>query len=425
VALCLYPGKDFCEALDIQLEASGDDVPPSVEDMCGLVSSSPDTFQLAICNADGSCASKRNALATCVWSNLCDRDLQCDARDDDGGDPSPPVGGDDGGDPWGCSPGFSYCASLGSCSPDGFPCGPGVCFVPETTWCATVGTCIPNSMACPGPDDCLLPDTTFCDEYNACIPNTQLCPGASTPSTQPSLQPVALPPDASPEPTGSEAPWVCKDSETWVKKNDATNTKTCSWVAARPAERCLVKDTFAILAAEACPEACGACGTTDCVDDVSWHKEGSPEKDCVWASRFSNRLATLGEDGKYGYEACPRAARTCRQDAAEARATCGDSTTWVKKNGPASKNCAWVAAKPEARCMVKDAKAVLAAEACKAACGACDAHCEDKIGWHKDGSSAKDCRWVSRFTNRLAVLGADNTYAWESCRLSARTCAAL
>jgi len=119
-------------------------------------------------------------------------------------------------------------------------------------------------MACPGPDDCLLPDTTFCDEYNACIPNTQLCPGASTPSTQPSLQPVALPPDASPEPTGSEAPWVCKDSETWVKKNDATNTKTCSWVAARPAERCLVKDAFAVLAAEACPEACGATRGANC-----------------------------------------------------------------------------------------------------------------------------------------------------------------
>ena len=52
-----------------------------------------------------------------------------------------------------------------------------------------------------------------------------------------------------------------------------------------------------------CLEACGNCApAAACADDPSWHKAGSPAKRCVWASRFSNRLAALGEDGRYGAE---------------------------------------------------------------------------------------------------------------------------
>jgi len=242
------------------------------------------------------------------------------------------------------------------------------------------------------------------------------------PTAFPSPKPVAAAtpePSAEPsaaEPTASGA-FVCENDATWFKKNDPK--KDCAWVAARPAERCLVKSGSAILAGEACLEACpGAC-SVDCEDDMSWFKEGSPAKGCTWASRFSNRLAALGDDGRYGYEACPVAARTCRKDAG----SCVDSTTWTKKND-AAKTCDWVASLPAARCTVKDASTVLAAEACKATCGSCGT-CVDEPGWHKAGDPAKDCTWVSRFTNRLAVEGEDGTLAYQSCRKSARTCDGL
>ena len=60
---------------------------------------------------------------------------------------------------------------------------------------------------------------------------------------------------------------------------------------------------------------------------------------------------------------------------------CGDSSTWSKNKDP-SKSCDWVAELPEARCLVKDASTVLAAEACKATCGSCGT-CVDEPGWHK------------------------------------------
>ena len=85
----------------------------------------------------------------------------------------------------------------------------------------------------------------------------------------------------------------------------------CQWAGQLPEKRCLVKDASKVLAAEACPKSCGACDRP-CVDDPTWHKAGDDEtKTCVWASRFSNRLAALGEDGRYAYEACPLAARAC------------------------------------------------------------------------------------------------------------------
>lgn len=212
-----------------------------------------------------------------------------------------------------------------------------------------------------------------------------------------------------------------KDSETWHKKGD--ESKDCKWVGSNPdktIERCLVKSGDVVLAGEACIKTCGSFREPeDCVDDPDWHKDGEPEKDCVWASRFSNRLAALGEDGRYGFQACPVAARTCRQE------DCAyDSETWHKKNDK-KKNCEWVSENPGLRCTVKDSRAVLAAEACLESCGGCDQRCEDVPGWHKEGDPEKDCTWVSRFTNRLAVLGEDGTYAWQSCRLSSRTCERL
>jgi len=209
-----------------------------------------------------------------------------------------------------------------------------------------------------------------------------------------------------------------EDDPTWFKKNDPS--KDCKWVGANPnliASRCLVKSDKVVLAAEACIKTCGSFREPeDCLDDPEWHKEGDPSKDCIWASRFSNRLAVIGEDQRTGYQACPVAARTCRMTDCP-----GDSETWHKKNDK-SKDCAWVSEKPALRCTVKNDRAVLAAEACLQTCDACRTRCEDVPGWHKQGDPAKDCTWVSRFTNRLAVLGEDRTYAWQSCRKSSRTC---
>lgn len=62
---------------------------------------------------------------------------------------------------------------------------------------------------------------------------------------------------------------------------------------------------------------------------------------------------------------------------------CEDSTTW-HKNGTPSKDCAWVASYAVKRCMVKGVDRVLASEECKVACGSCEVaeaapvlHCVD------------------------------------------------
>ena len=41
--------------------------------------------------------------------------------------------------------------------------------------------------------------------------------------------------------------------------------------------------------------------------------------------------------------------------------------------------------------------------------------CEDSETWHKNGDPAKDCAWVSEWSPRCSVKGADKSLAAEHC----------
>lgn len=41
--------------------------------------------------------------------------------------------------------------------------------------------------------------------------------------------------------------------------------------------------------------------------------------------------------------------------------------------------------------------------------------CEDSTTWHKNGDPAKDCAWVSEWSPRCSVKGADKSLASEHC----------
>eukprot|EP00633_Aureoumbra_lagunensis_P003462 CAMPEP_0197301690 /NCGR_PEP_ID=MMETSP0890-20130614/50557_1 /TAXON_ID=44058 ORGANISM="Aureoumbra lagunensis, Strain CCMP1510" /NCGR_SAMPLE_ID=MMETSP0890 /ASSEMBLY_ACC=CAM_ASM_000533 /LENGTH=735 /DNA_ID=CAMNT_0042781059 /DNA_START=255 /DNA_END=2462 /DNA_ORIENTATION=+ len=98
---------------------------------------------------------------------------------------------------------------------------------------------------------------------------------------------------------------------------------------------------------EMCGTACGSCDE-ECIDDPDWHKNGEPEKDCAWASRFTKRCTTIGADMRRGYEACRYACRTCDFD------TTGESSS-----------TAWTVTYRGAR------------ESCRAEVGAAISHCPD------------------------------------------------
>ena len=80
-----------------------------------------------------------------------------------------------------------------------------------------------------------------------------------------------------------------------------------------------------------------------------------------------------------------------------------------------------VAGLPSARCVVKDDAKVFAFEKCRATCASCGP-CGDSPTWAKLGAPDKDCQWVSRFVNRCAVVGADGTLGYESCRFACGSC---
>jgi hypothetical protein len=101
---------------------------------------------------------------------------------------------------------------------------------------------------------------------------------------------------------------------------------------------------------------------------------------------------------------------------------CDDDQTFSKKDD-ASKDCAWVAAFPESRCLVKDDDAAFAFEQCKSACKTCTKTCSDDADWHKTNDPTKNCdNWVKRYFNRCNVQGQDGTFAYQSCSRSCQTC---
>ena len=101
--------------------------------------------------------------------------------------------------------------------------------------------------------------------------------------------------------------------------------KGCAWVANYFYHRAAVVGADGALAYERCPAATRRCAYGGCGDDsASWRKAGQPWKDCAWAAAAASRCVAVGDDGTYGFEACPAACLACaaRYD------TCGDAASW-------------------------------------------------------------------------------------------------
>ena len=82
-----------------------------------------------------------------------------------------------------------------------------------------------------------------------------------------------------------------------------------------------------------------------CVDDVEWHVQNRPWKDCAQLSRNHALCVKKNEDGTSGYDACPIACLACEGSE--------DSTTWYSNSKPQN-DCAWIAKNADARCGKKD-----------------------------------------------------------------------
>ncbi|KAH8064437.1 serine-type endopeptidase [Aureococcus anophagefferens] len=226
----------------------------------------------------------------------------------------------------------------------------------------------------------------------------------------------------------------CEDSPSWYQ--GTKKSKTCAWVAEKPASRC--KDTVqskdGVAAGVACPVACDACPAdgddsaadesrsqpvdgpvNKCADSPSWYQGTKNSKTCAWVGKSPAKRCkdtVKSSDGVTASVACPEACDACPADG-------------TKK----SKTCAWVAEKPASRCKdtIKSSDGVTASDACPEACDACPADvgdapkptpkptpkpapkptpkptpapedepsCADSPSWYQGTKKSKTCAWVA------------------------------
>ncbi|KAJ8613777.1 hypothetical protein CTAYLR_008855 [Chrysophaeum taylorii] len=158
--------------------------------------------------------------------------------------------------------------------------------------------------------------------------------------------------------------------------------------------------------------------TTTCADSSDWYKASEPEKDCSWVSSFTEaRCVVKGEDETFAYQSCPSSCSTCETECE------GDDPEFYVTDP--SKDCTWVGQARTVRCK-KEGTTGYAYAQCKHACGLCayEECTDDDDAWQMPGDPSKDCDWVGDFRqNRCVKVGADGTYAYESCRHSCKSCA--
>ena len=159
---------------------------------------------------------------------------------------------------------------------------------------------------------------------------------------------------------------TCEDkcastSDSWV----ADAEQGCAWVADARVPRCAKIGSGGEYAYVGCPVECQVCDVAGCEDATSWFKANEPEKDCSWVSAASGlRCNVKGENG-WAYEHCASSCGTC-----DVGQQCVDSVAWAKKWDP-SKTCDWVALYAAQRCVTKGEDGTFGFEACPLACSLC------------------------------------------------------
>ncbi|KAJ8600411.1 hypothetical protein CTAYLR_001450, partial [Chrysophaeum taylorii] len=211
----------------------------------------------------------------------------------------------------------------------------------------------------------------------------------------------------------------CSNDPTWYKRGDPD--KDCAWVEKFVPTRCAVKGatTFAY---QGCPLACGTCANSECgAESTSWYLGSNPSKNCGWVADAAGNRCHKQADGTYAFEACPFACSACSISG------CEDSDDWAKPGEP-SKDCSWVAEAKSNRCIVLGADGTYAYESCSAACHSCyealvGSDCANDESWHKRADPSKTCDWVASFTPaRCLVKGEDDEWGFEMCPEACDAC---
>lgn len=123
-------------------------------------------------------------------------------------------------------------------------------------------------------------------------------------------------------PSTTDGPSECLDSSSWIFITYNGATKTCSWVANKPGNRCGKVGTEGVVASEACPVACGACDSStdgpggECVDKPApdggeWHDSDGPEYNCAYYADDASACADYGDDFAWGGMTANQACCAC------------------------------------------------------------------------------------------------------------------
>lgn len=204
-------------------------------------------------------------------------------------------------------------------------------------------------------------------------PSTPPTPAPSAPSSAPSAAPPTTPAPSPVDLSGVEigdlvladgdyaCVWKLLDDGSFKIEYLDSNRETADLSWASVVERC----------SEDCEdytEDCEAGGggedteEGECEDSAAWTWKGKSSRDCDWVAKKPNkRCSKKDEEGLKASKACLVACGEC----------CHDSTAWMWK-GKSSRDCDWVAKKPDKRCSKKDEEGLEASKACLVACGECD-----------------------------------------------------
>ena len=204
----------------------------------------------------------------------------------------------------------------------------------------------------------------------------------------------------------------CYDDDSWHVKG--VSYKTCEkFVAESPEIRCKKIGEDGSRGYHGCPASCGMCG--GCADDWSWRMWRRNDADCHTVSKMADTLCNnMGKDGRKAYAACPATCGLCAAPEG-GKEDCVDSTSWSFAGG-SDKGCELVSKNPDMRCRKRDNAGVKAHFACPAACGQCEAKCEDDEAWHMKDFPHRNCEQVARNPDmRCRKKGEDGRKARDAC----------
>ena len=324
-----------------------------------------------------------------------------------------------------------------------------------------------------------------------------------TPTAAP-VTPTAAPVTPTAAPVAPTVP-TCEDDPDFLFKNEPG--LDCVWVAKKPDKRC-INEWNGVPLSSFCPITCDACASiptaeptdapipspapvapvaptdapTDapvaptvptCEDDPDFLFSNEPGRDCAWVGNKPDKRCTNEWNGVPLAFFCPVTCDACDDSfpteeptsspvapSAPTDAPCADGD--LAYGGDASKDCDWVAKKPNNRC-VKEYKNIPLSNYCPNTCGACPSDpteaptdspvapvapsaptdaptgvptespivptptvepCEDDENFKHGGDNKKDCDWVAEKAYNRCDKEYQNIPLWMYCPVACDACGA-